>query len=247
MDATGSPLRWLAQGEGHVPPGRDWLSTREADRVAGMRFAKRRNDFLVSRWTAKQALARTLDRRPAHPSQVEVRPAPTGAPLAYLLGAPAPVSISLTDRGGWAVCLVGPPDIRVGCDLELVEARSDAFVADWFTPAEQGLVATANSDRDVVANLVWSAKESALKVLQTGLRRATRSVEVRLHEEHVGPWRALSVRAVEGDVFPGWWCRHGDFLLTVATGRPTPPPESLVTPSPLFGAVPSDSWLDELS
>ena len=33
---------------------------------------------------------------------------------------------------------------------------------------------------DAVANLIWSAKESALKVLRTGLRRDTRSVDVSL-------------------------------------------------------------------
>ena len=242
-----SPLRWLGLGEQHVPPGREWLSPLEAERAAAMRFAKRRNDFLVSRWTAKQALARALHPDAAEPHHVEVRPAATGAPLAFVRGDPAPCSISLTDRAGWAVCLLGPPDRLVGCDLELVEERSRAFVADWFTPAERAVVAAHETDHDLLANLIWSAKESALKVLQTGLRRDTRTVEVTLQDERIGDWRALSIRAVEGAVFPGWWCRHGDFLLTVAADAPLPPPASLVTPEPLRHAVPTHSWMDELS
>ena len=69
----------------------------------------------------------------------------------------------------------------VGCDLELVEPRTPGFVADFLTAAEQQSVAS-RPDPDAAANLIWSAKESALKVLQTGLRRDTRSVEVAVDE-----------------------------------------------------------------
>ena len=247
VNPTGSPLRWFAQGEEHLPIGDAWLSSAERERAAAMRFAKRRNEFLVSRWTAKQALALALDPAPADPSELEVRHAPTGAPLAFVSGAPGPCSISLTDRAGWAVCLIGPQDRLVGCDLELVEERSPAFVNDWLTPSEQEAVTATGSDHDLLANLIWSAKESALKVLQTGLRRPTRSVEVTLHEETAGEWTALTVRAIEGPAFPGWWCRHGDFILTVAADAPLPPPTSLVSPTPLSDAVPTHSWLAEFS
>ena len=67
--------------------------------------------------------------------------------------------------------------------------------------------------RDLLANLVWCGKESALKVLRTGLRRDTRSVEVSFPEGGaVDGWAPMSVRAVEGTVFPGWWQRFGAFV-----------------------------------
>ncbi len=247
MVVTPGSLHWHAQGEQHVPAALDWLSPLEAQRAAGMRFAKRRNDFLVSRWTAKQALAMALGPDADVPHEVEVRPAPTGAPLVFVRQERAHCSVSLTDRAGWAVCLVGPPGHWVGCDLELVEERTPAFVADWFTPPERALVAAAGAQDDLVANLVWSAKESALKVLQTGLRRDTRTVEVTLHDARAGEWRALSVRAAEGAVFPGWWCRHGDFVLTVAADTALPPPTALAEPTPLRDAVPTHTWFDDLS
>ena len=53
------------------------------------------------------------------------------------------LDISLTDRAGWSVCLVGPDLGAVGVDLEIVEPRSDGFVRDFLTTAERDVVATA--------------------------------------------------------------------------------------------------------
>ena len=75
-----------------------------------------------------------------------------------------------------------------------------AFVADYFTPAEQALAHRAPSERDWqrVTNLIWSAKESALKVLRTGLRRDTRSVEVTLGDGDGDDWVPLTVEERRG-------------------------------------------------
>ena len=106
-----------------------------------MAYTKRRVEYLLGRWTAKLAVA-AVEGLPTEPSAlaaVEVTPAPDGAPVACLDGRPLPRRVSLTDRAGWAVCTVSPSGLEVGCDLELVEHRSPAFVADYFTPAEQAL------------------------------------------------------------------------------------------------------------
>ncbi len=248
MHGSGYAVRWLARGMADVPAGDDrpggWLSAAEAERLAALRFPKRRTELRLSRWTAKQALARVLglDTTDEVLAGIEVRPAASGAPLPFAGGRPAPVAVSLTDRADWAVCAVAPPDLAVGCDLELVEARSDAFVRDWFTPRERDLVLAAGAERDLLANLVWSAKESALKVLRTGLRRDTRSVEVDLRPAAAG-WAAFVVHAAEGATFPGWWRRYGEFVLTVAADRAIEPPVDLETPSRLAGARPSHTWL----
>jgi 4'-phosphopantetheinyl transferase len=62
----------------------------------------------------------------------------------------------------------------------LIELRSDAFVADYFTAEEQPLVARASSPVDGLRLLapVSSGKESALKALREGLRLDTRCVIV---------------------------------------------------------------------
>ena len=210
-----------------------------------MRFPKRRSEFRLGRWTAKKALALYLGRDASAGAlrSIEIDRAPDGAPAPLVDGRPADAYVTMTDRADQAVCLVGPSGTALGCDLELVEPRSDAFVADFLTPAEQGLVAAAGAERDLVANLVWCGKESALKVLRTGLRRDTRSVEVSFPDGGtVDGWAPMSVRAVEGAVFPGWWQRFGAFVLTVAATEAFAPPRPLVDPPGLASAIPGDSW-----
>jgi 4'-phosphopantetheinyl transferase len=231
-----------------VPADDDWLSPREAAWIARMRFPKRRREFRLGRWTAKRALALYLGRPEDDLAAIEIDRAPDGAPAPLVAGRPAGAYLTMTDRADQAVCLVGPPGPALGCDLELVEPRSDAFVADFLTPAEQRLVAGAGDAdaRDLLANLVWSAKESALKVLRTGLRRDTRSVEVSLPGGPlVDGWSSIVARAVEGTAFPGWWQRFGAFLLTVAATEPFAPPRPLADPPGLASAVPAHSWLSE--
>jgi len=250
MDAVSDPsgLRWLSQGMADAPAGDGWLSPREAAWVARMRFPKRRSEFRLGRWTAKTALALYLGRgrTPEELRAIEIDRAPDGAPRPLVDGRPAGAYLTMTDRAGQAVCLVGPAGMALGCDLELVEPRSDAFVADFLTPAERGLVAAAGAERDLLANLVWCGKESALKVLRTGLRRDTRSVEVSFPDARgLDGWAPMSVRATEGPVFPGWWQRFGAFVLTVAAAEPFAPPRPFVDPPGLLAALPSDAWLDE--
>ena len=245
---------WYSQGEPHLPLGLTWLSPAERAHHDRMRYSKRRVEFLVARWTAKQAVVLAQGRPPDEVpwETVEIGHAPDGAPIPHIDGQPWDRRLSMTDRAGWAVTVVSPDRTEVGCDLELVEPRTPAFVADWFTPTEQQYVAAAHEDdeRSLRANLVWSAKESALKVLRTGLRRDTRSVEVwcaeqrREDDDGRATWSPLTVTAVEGRTFPGWWCRFGDFILTFAAADAMPAPVAQVDPPALASARPIHSWLD---
>ena len=237
---------WLARAEQHLPADESWMSQAETAYANSKRFTKRRTEFLVARWTAKQALSQVLPVPSATPSlrRLEVRHEPSGAPVVYLDGAPVGMRISMTDRAGWAVCVLGGRSGRLGCDLELVEPRSDGFVRDYLTAAERRYVdAAADPDaRQLAANLIWSAKESGLKVLTTGLRRDTRSVEVTVTGTASG-WGALSVRTAEGATFPGWWRRFGGFVLTLAAEDAFPVPTGLDDPPLLAAAQPTHNWL----
>jgi 4'-phosphopantetheinyl transferase len=159
------------------------------------------------------------------------------------------LDVSLTDRAGWGVCLVGENLRRVGCDLEIVEPRSEGFVTDFLTPAEQAFVRSGHpTERDCAVNLIWSAKESALKVLRTGLRRDTYSVEVVLDSLSPGPgtargWTRLEVHTAEGGNLQGWWRRDGAFLVTVASEQPLVPPVTLRGSVDLAEVRPEHSWV----
>lgn len=248
---AGPMLSWHSLGERSLPDSRDWLAAGELERMAAMRFTKRRGEWLLARWTAKQVLAAELGLAadPSSLARIEIRTIiggeAQGAPEVYVDELLQEIGVSLTDRADWAVCVAGAVQ-ELGCDLELVEPRSDRFVRDYFTPREQATVADPpfQSTGDAVANLIWSAKESALKVLRTGLRRDTRSVEVGLDDDGpVDGWRHLVVRVDDARQLSGWWRQYGGFLLTVVAGRPVPPPRPLVDPPGLATAEPSHSWL----
>lgn len=239
---------WLEQTQADVPRENDWLGASEVVRLTSMRFAKRRADWRLGRWTAKHAVAAYLD-LPWHwqtLADIEVRPALSGAPDAFVSNQAAAVTISLSHRAGRALCAVAPFQVALGCDLEVVEPRADIFVADYFTSEEQAVVAQSPvTERPQRIALTWSAKESALKALRVGLRLDTRSVIVSLDEaidsgddrsalcnqdsaSMVGlplqskGWHPLHVRYTDQS-FHGWWQQTGDLVRTLV-GSPAPRP-----------------------
>jgi 4'-phosphopantetheinyl transferase len=229
---------WLEQVDTDVPAENDWLSENEAAILNGLRFAKRRTDWRLGRWTAKRALAVHLS-LPSHPqalAHLEIRPAPSGAPEAFLADLPAGVTISLSHRAGIALCSIAPSGTVLGCDLEMIEPRSDAFVADYFTTEEQELVArTPTSERPCLLALLWSGKESALKALREGLRLDTRCVTVTLvgtlrrsSQQGAQNWYPLRVDYGDIQVFHGWW-QQADNMVRTVLATPPPAPPTLLT------------------
>lgn len=245
-------MRWLARGEPELPGDDGWLSARERAQAASIRFTKRQREYLTRRFTAKHAIADGLELSAvdlADLARIEVRNHPSGAPWVAVDDEPAPIEISLTDRAGWAVCLVGTEPARgtLGIDLELVEPRSTGFVNDFLTePERRYVLERTGHERDLAANLMWSAKEAALKVLQVGLRADTRTVEVEPSDStRDDGWAELAIRSVDGEHFHGWWRRDGWFVLTVATRAPIDPPALMPGSADLASAEPTHSWLTD--
>ncbi|MGC2197979.1 MAG: 4'-phosphopantetheinyl transferase superfamily protein [Terriglobales bacterium] len=233
----------LAQTDGTVPTGNDWLCANEILSLNGMRFAKRRADWRLGRWTAKHAVASFLN-LPASPralARIEIRPASSGAPEVFVANRCLPVTISLSHRAGGALCAVAPFGVRLGCDLEVIEPRSTAFVTDYFTAEEQDLVVrTSPAEQPRILAMLWSAKESALKALREGLRLDTRSVGVR---PAVGTcdlfgWSPVHVRCTDGQMFRGWWQSTGNILRTVVADPFPDPPISLRIPARFLNDAP---------
>ncbi|MDR1728823.1 MAG: 4'-phosphopantetheinyl transferase superfamily protein [Acidobacteriota bacterium] len=227
-------IRFLTQNLADVPGGDGWLGVGEREFLAGLRFPKRRDDWRLGRWTAKMLLRGRWGLPPdAALDQIEIcavgeGAAGAGAPEAFFQGGPAGVSISISHAGGRGFCCAAPDAVALGCDIEAVAPRSDAMVADFFTPAEVeaiGRLAAAAPEREaLVANLVWSAKESVLKALREGLRRDTRSVVVEV-EPFARPdgwnrWRGHCLQT--GRIFPGVWTSGDGFVQTIACGEARP-------------------------
>jgi 4'-phosphopantetheinyl transferase len=258
-------MYWLQQTQADVPLEDDWLSASEVIFLSGMRFAKRRADWRLGRWTAKCATAVYLNllRDPEALAEIEIRSSPSGAPEVSWLEQPAPVAISLSHRHRTALCAIAPLGTDLGCDLEMVEPHSDAFIADYFTAEEQALISRASAAvRARLVALLWSAKESALKALRMGLRLDTRCVVVSFLDglldelgapgdeqsgsteetafPSLGNWRPLQVRHGHSQVFQGWWQSAGNMLQTLVAAPPPACPIRLPFPShslPVLGSA----------
>ena len=223
-------IAWLVLGQDDCPGDDHWLGPAERDTVAAMAVARRRRDWRLGRWTAKRAIFAhsaelgqlAASRHATGFGRLEIRSAADGAPQAFFDGTPAPVSLSISHRAGRALCAVAAPGLAIGCDLELIEPRSAAFVRDFFTAEECSWVEAAPADqRALLANLIWSAKESALKVLRVGLGRDTRTVIADIP----GPvtrsdWFSLSIWDRQSQCrFSGHGLIRDGFVLTVAADR----------------------------
>jgi 4'-phosphopantetheinyl transferase len=103
----------------------------------------------------------------------------------------------------------------VGCDLEVVEPRSRAFVREWLAAPEQAFVAgLADDARDRTVNGLWTAKEAVAKVRREGLRLDVRHAVVE-GEPPTRDWRPLRVRFEDGST-DGWWREEPGWVLAVA-------------------------------
>jgi 4'-phosphopantetheinyl transferase len=237
-------LHWYEQSLADISGKDNWLSAWEKSHLAGLRIPKRYADWRLGRWTCKNAAAHYLavSSDPALLATIEIRPEPSGAPLVFIDGVAADVSISLSHREGVAACVVGPSGAAFGCDLEAIEPRSEAFIADYLTPEEQATVekSPAFNQARVVA-LIWSAKESALKALRVGLRANTRCVSVDFADQpepahfenvriasceasgsvrSVQQWYPLRVTYSNAAVFRGWWFSENMLVRTLVNIDP---------------------------
>ncbi len=186
---------------GEAPPG--LLSAAETAHLARLSHPKRRQEWLLGRWTAKRLLADYLQAsgETLPLAAITVANDPSGAPYAAVtraanaLQSPAswdgvappatrlPLALTISHSRGLAFCALmagtTPHLPGLGGDLEVIEPRDASFVRDFFTPQEQAAIAAAApAARDAAITVLWSAKEALLKALHLGLSVDTRQVSV---------------------------------------------------------------------
>ena len=207
-----------------VPENDDWLGGSERAVLAGLHFPKRRNDWRLGRWTAKQSISAFLRLQPdADLSMFEIRAAADGAPEVFLMNKPAEAAISISHSGGRSFCAAGQPDAALGCDIEQLEPRSELLASDYFTSEEVETIRRARitdpESEVVIANLIWSAKESVLKALREGLRRDTRDVTIQpdFNEQENGWLNWIGHCRRPSREFRGYWRVDSRFVYTFST------------------------------
>jgi 4'-phosphopantetheinyl transferase len=224
-------LYWLTQNLSDVPEGDDWLSGSERIILSRMNIPKRRNDWRLGRWTVKLAIRACQSNRDPFLSSLEIRAAADGAPEAFRNGEPAGVSISISHSNSRSMCAVGSPGLSLGCDLELIEQREIKFFDDYFAPEEIALLQKTPAENNLVAYLIWSAKETVLKILRQGMRRDTRSVLIRPDfSEPRDSWYTWTGQCLESSrTFSGWWRAVDGFVYSLASDQPASFPKQLLS------------------
>ena len=234
---------WVEQTDKDVPADDNWLCPNEVACLKKLRFAKRRADWRLGRWTAKRAVCRLSRLATVSPNTCEDRNSRhffrrTGSHHRRSRNAPGDFS-----QPSGRHCHVHRVRGAESCwDViwKSIEPRSHDFVVDYFTAEEQSWVArTPSAERPEIVTLLWSAKESALKALQQGLRLDTRSVMVTpmAGAPDLDGWSPLRIGCVDGRVFQGWWRTADGVVRTVATDSTAGSPIHLALPETPFHAA----------
>ncbi len=206
----------------------DFLSAQELERLAGMRFPKRRREWLLGRYTAKRLFLRCLpETGMLTMHEFSVQNQPGGMPFfARADGQPLPWPLSISHRDQWAFCALSTQaGVQIGVDIEYIEPRQDAFLSDYFTEEEQSYARKLDeSERVVWMTAAWSMKEAVLKALGTGLRVDTRHVALDFSgtfDAQPVDWSALAVQTHNlGAVhFNVCWMRRGGHVLSMASSE----------------------------
>ncbi len=255
-------IDWLIAERGSLPRAEHILAPPELERYLGMRNEKRRGDWLLGRWAAKQLLMWHLGRGglDLSPEAIMVLSDADGAPRAVPWGAALalpqigaalealPISISHSE--GRALCaLAAEPQstiyklqstISLGADIEQIRSRGAAFAEAYDTGQELALLAGAPpAIYDTLSTVIWSAKEATLKLTRHGLRVDTRSVTCLPELPGDGVWAPVVVStALTGAPLAGWWREIEGCVLTIVVTRGglegAPPPGEL----PAYKAFP---------
>lgn len=210
-------LGWLTRELGDVPRHDRWLSEQEGEVLSELRVPKRRDDWRLGRWTGKAAVAAW---RGVALESVMIAAAEDGVPEALIDDSPADLALSLSHRAGRALATVADGTTALGCDLEAIEPRSEAFLREWLRPAERELVSAQNGKaRDLAANLIWTAKEAASKARREGLRLNLRraTVEAEGLAQPARSWARLEISWEGGPIELGWWRQDAGWVMTVTS------------------------------
>jgi phosphopantetheinyl transferase (holo-ACP synthase) len=227
------------------PPPADWavrLTPGEREQQAGYPAEKRRQDWLLGRLAAKEALREAWSRagHGAVPDwqAFSVGTLPSGAP--DVVGLDPPLAVSLSHGHGRAVSWACPPGAEgalPGVDLERIKARpagtfrfylhsEERAWLDGLEGAEKGQPPRA---RDVAAIVLWALKEAAFKALRPPRGTGLLDVSVQEVSEFAAPKGGARLAYRDGafdrarglgvhEVRAGWR-RDGDLILAWVEAR----------------------------
>jgi phosphopantetheinyl transferase len=173
-DLSAGSLSWIAALH---------LTADELKRIQKM-IGKRRSQFLLGRIAVKDAVRRWLAEQDGseemlHPAAISIGQTESGQPFVEALpGVDRLPKISLSHTDGRTVAVAASEP--VGIDVEPASRPTDQILDDFATPqeAEQVRKLAAQQPDQAWPTRLWCAKESASKVLGTGLGGGLRDYQL---------------------------------------------------------------------
>ena len=213
-------VNWLSQSLQQVPDDVHWLHPREQEVLEGFKFAKRRNDWLLGRWTAKQCVeAWLISKDSGVPlNELAIIAADDGAPEVFYKDKLLDRIISISHSHGVGLAAICNRTHIMGCDLEKIETRSPLFIEDYFTDKERSFIlGNGEEHTSLLANLIWSAKESVVKALRVGLSIDTKLIEIHCSPTtNEGEWQHFDIRYPKVDhALHGKWQLLSGHVVTI--------------------------------
>ena len=177
------------------------------------KLENRRMDWLFGRTTAKDAVRMWFKKHHGipkseylgYPADIEIgeddygRPVPKGR-WAQEIGIIPALSMAHADR--MAVAITGPPNQRLGVDIEQIREREQGFETLAFTEEERTLLNSLEaSTREEWITRFWCAKESVGKALGRGLIEGPKSLVVQELDAQTGTVK-VALRGKLSEAFP---------------------------------------------
>ena len=212
----------------------DFLSPAEAEHFSRLRFAARRQSYLLGRLAGKLLLLQQPAVANLQPQEISILNMSSGAPYVLVKGEDIPGSLSLSHSGEFGVsAYTSASGFAVGIDVEMLLPRSAGLVQDFFTPQEFTLIAALPEEERIEwVNRLWSAKEAVLKAFGLGLRIDTRQVEILPSSYPVcsDGWQALQVHSqfIPTSAYQVFSRCEGGFVLSLAVFSPKEQPEGFL-------------------
>lgn len=200
----------------------DFLSPAEAEHYSQLRFAARRQSYLLGRLAGKLLLLQHPEFASLQPWEITIANGPLGMPIAFVHGEVIDGAISLSHSGEMGLsAYTTVPGFMLGVDVEMLTPRSAGLVQDFFTNREAELITAQTPEEQTEwINRLWSAKEAVLKALGIGLRIDTRQVEVMQGNapKSIDGWQPLLVQSslFKAGACQVFSCKEEGFVLSLA-------------------------------
>jgi 4'-phosphopantetheinyl transferase len=227
-------IQWLLQSKAGIARSTtifqpaNLLTQAEQAVYANLKADKRRHDWLLGRYTAKQLIQQVAAQRTGQTiplNTFSILGRPDGSPEVVWDDPPDnfACTISISHSADMAFCaLVERANWPLGADVERIDRRIMGFIGAYLTAAERELIEqTVERLRPLHTTAIWSAKEAVLKALRVGLKQDTRTLSCLIAAVTTAPndWTSFVVQweeEPEERPLTGWWRMEGDFILAMA-------------------------------